>query len=149
MARGGAGRTMRDNIAAMDNLVSAWLVADGNAVDGTSRTGAQPYDGVVAQFPHEPLSAWQIPAPSQHQYHVPSTQPAARRRARSLDRFAHVVNVKDFGAVFDGNSHPLSSYYPTLASAQAVYPHAVALTDEIDGVAMQAAINLCQSRVTN
>ena len=60
-----------------------------------------------------------------------------------------MVNVKDFGAVFDGNSHPLSSYYPTLASAQAVYPHAVALTDEIDGVAIQAAINLCQSRVTN
>jgi hypothetical protein len=65
------------------------------------------------------------------------------------DRAADVVNVKDFGAVFDGNSHPLSAYYPTLAAAQAVYPHAVALTDEIDGVAIQAAINLCQSRVTN
>jgi hypothetical protein len=65
------------------------------------------------------------------------------------NRFADVVNVRDFGAVFDGNSHPLSAYYPTLAAAQAVYPHAVALTDEIDGVAVQAAINLCQSRVTN
>ena len=65
------------------------------------------------------------------------------------DRFADVVNVRDFGAVFDGASHPLSAYYPTLAAAQAVYPHAVALTDEIDGVAIQAAINLCQSRVTS
>ena len=65
------------------------------------------------------------------------------------DRFADVVNVRDFGAVFDGASHPLSAYYPTLAAAQAVYPHAVALTDEIDGVAIQAAINLCQSRVVN
>ena len=63
VARGGAGRTMRANIAAMDQLVSSGLVADGNAVDGSSRTGAQPYDGVVAQFPHEPLSAWEIPAP--------------------------------------------------------------------------------------
>ena len=68
---------------------------------------------------------------------------------RLADRFADVVNVRDFGAVFDGASHPLSAYYPTLAAAQAVYPHAVALTDEIDGVAIQAAINLCQSRVTN
>jgi len=57
------------------------------------------------------------------------------------DRAADVVRVKDFGAVFDGNSHPLSAYYATLAAAQAVYPHAVALTDEIDGVAIQSAIN--------
>jgi hypothetical protein len=63
VARGGAGRTMRDNIQAMDALVSAGLVADGYAVDGSSRTGGQPYDVVVAQFPHEPLSAWEVPAP--------------------------------------------------------------------------------------
>jgi len=63
VARGGVGRTMRDNIAAMDSLVSAGLVADGSTVDGTSRTGGQPYDPVVSQFPHEPLSTWEIPAP--------------------------------------------------------------------------------------
>jgi len=63
VARGGAGRTMRENIAAMDALVSAGQVADGNSVDGTSRTGEQPYDVVVAQFPHEPLQAWEVPAP--------------------------------------------------------------------------------------
>jgi hypothetical protein len=63
IARGAAGRTMRENIAAMDALVIAGLVADGNAVDGTSRTGDQPYDVVVAQFPHEPLQGWEIPAP--------------------------------------------------------------------------------------
>jgi hypothetical protein len=57
------------------------------------------------------------------------------------DRAADTVRVKDFGAVFDGNSHPLSAYYATLAAAQAVYPHAIALTDEIDGVAIQSAIN--------
>jgi hypothetical protein len=63
VARGAAGRTMRDNIAAWDALVSAGLVADGSTVDGSSRTGGQPYDAVVAQFPHEPLSAWEVPAP--------------------------------------------------------------------------------------
>src|SRR5215472_4655376 len=51
------------------------------------------------------------------------------------DHFADVVYAKDFGAVFDGNSHPLSAYYSTLAAAQAVYPNAITLTDEIDGVA--------------
>ena len=63
VARGGGGRTMRANMQAMDQLVSAGLVADGNAVDGSSRTGGQPYDPVVAQFPHAPVSAWEVPAP--------------------------------------------------------------------------------------
>jgi hypothetical protein len=63
VARGGAGRTMRDNMQAMDALVSAGLVADGNAVDGSSRTGGKAYDPVVAQFPREPLSVWEVPSP--------------------------------------------------------------------------------------
>lgn len=46
-----------------------------------------------------------------------------------------------FGAVWDGQSHPLSERYATLAEAQAVYPHAEAMTDEIDWCATQAAIN--------
>lgn len=63
VARGGGGRTMRDNIAAMDSLVSAGLVADGSTVDGSSRTGGRAYDPVVAQFPHAPVPAWEVPAP--------------------------------------------------------------------------------------
>ena len=63
VARGGGGRTMRENIAAMDALQSAGLVADGSSVDGTSRTGGKVYDPVVAQFPHAPVPAWEIPAP--------------------------------------------------------------------------------------
>lgn len=51
------------------------------------------------------------------------------------------VNPKWFGAVGDGSSHPLSGYFATLAAAQAIYPSAAALTDEIDGVAIQSAIN--------
>lgn len=51
------------------------------------------------------------------------------------------VSVKDFGAIGDGNSHPLSNYFATLAAAQVVYPHATALTNEIDWCAIQAAVN--------
>jgi hypothetical protein len=62
--------------------------------------------------------------------------------ARSVqDRFADMVNVKDFGAIGDGNPHPLSSVYPTLAAAQAVYPFATSLTQEIDWAAIQSAVN--------
>jgi len=62
--------------------------------------------------------------------------------ARSLEnRFADVVNVKDFGAVGDGTSHPLSEFYSTLAEAQAVYGGIVtSLTDTIDWAAIQKAI---------
>jgi hypothetical protein len=43
----------------------------------------------------------------------------------------------NWGGVCDGNSHPLSSVYSTLAAAQAVYPFSVALTDELDWAAIQ------------
>jgi hypothetical protein len=62
--------------------------------------------------------------------------------ARNLvTRMADVVNVKDFGAIGDGSSHPLSSVYPTLAAAQAVYPFVTSLSQEIDWAAIQAAVN--------
>jgi len=63
VARGGGGRTMRENVQAMDQLVSAGMVSDGNSVDGSSKTGGQPYDAVVARFPDEPLPGWEPPAP--------------------------------------------------------------------------------------
>jgi len=50
------------------------------------------------------------------------------------------VDVKEFGAIGDGNSHPLSEKYSTLALAQIDYPSATSLTDEIDTVAIQKAI---------
>lgn len=51
------------------------------------------------------------------------------------------ASPQDFGAVADGNSHPLSEKYSSLAAAQAVYPFATALTDELDWAATQAAVN--------
>lgn len=49
--------------------------------------------------------------------------------------------LKQFGAIGDGTSHPLSERFADLASAQAVYPRATALTDEIDWCAAYAAID--------
>ncbi|MFW5327604.1 phage tail fiber protein [Pseudomonas aeruginosa] len=57
------------------------------------------------------------------------------------DRLNDTANVKDYGAIADGAYHPLSERFATLADAQAVYPHATALTDSIDWAAYQAAIN--------
>jgi hypothetical protein len=50
------------------------------------------------------------------------------------------INVKDFGAIGDDNSHPLSQRYQSLAQAQLDYPFATSLQHEIDGIAIQAAI---------
>ncbi len=58
-----------------------------------------------------------------------------------LSKLRDIVSVKDFGAIGDGNSHPLSSRFASLTEAKAVYPFATALTNEIDWAAFQAAVN--------
>ena len=50
-------------------------------------------------------------------------------------------DAKDYGAIGDGASHPLSDYFGSLVAAQAVFPHATSLTNELDWAAIQAAIN--------
>lgn len=62
-------------------------------------------------------------------------------------RLSDEANVKAFGAIADGTLHPLSERYATLADAQAVYPHATALTQSIDWAAAQAALNSGAPRV--
>lgn len=56
------------------------------------------------------------------------------------------VSIKDFGAIGDGNNHPLSERYSTLAEAQAVYPFITSLTQTIDFAATQAALNAVFTR---
>ena len=56
------------------------------------------------------------------------------------------VNAAEFGGIFDGASHPLSSRFATLEAARAVYPHAFALTDEIDWAAIQAAMDYAREK---
>lgn len=51
------------------------------------------------------------------------------------------VSPEDYDAIGDGNSHPLSERFATLAAAQAQYPHATALTDEIDWAAWQGCLD--------
>lgn len=63
------------------------------------------------------------------------------------DRFAERLNIKDFGAIGDGQVHPLSEFFGSLGAAQAVYPHATSLTQSIDWAAMQAVINVGAARV--
>lgn len=53
----------------------------------------------------------------------------------------NVTSVMQYGAIANGSSHPLSTRFATLALAQVVYPHATALSDEIDWCAVQAALN--------
>lgn len=77
---------------------------------------------------------------------ISATKLAFRRNAqgavrRTLDDiFDDVVSVKDFGAIGDGNSHPLSDFYPTLGAAQIDYPIATSLTNEIDDIAINTAV---------
>ncbi|MCF3954867.1 hypothetical protein L2D71_29785 [Pseudomonas aeruginosa] len=69
------------------------------------------------------------------------------RERTVADRLNDTANVKDYGAIADGAYHPLSERFATLAEAQAVYPHATALTDSIDWAAAQAALNAGTPRV--
>lgn len=51
------------------------------------------------------------------------------------------ISVKDFGAIGDGTVHLLSEQFATLVEAQSVYPFVTSLSQSIDAVAIQAAIN--------
>jgi hypothetical protein len=51
-------------------------------------------------------------------------------------------NVRDFGAFGDNVPRPLSTFYGTLAAAQAEFPAATSLTDLIDGLAINKALKV-------
>ena len=61
------------------------------------------------------------------------------------DKNKDVINVKDFGAKGDGSDHPLSEVFPSLASAQAVYPFVTSLSQTQDYAAIQSAINAAKT----
>lgn len=74
---------------------------------------------------------------------------AAADRAEAATASVEVIakvdpRWSDFGAIGDGNSHPLSNYYATLAEAQVDFPQATALTDERDMCAIVKMIGLGQ-----
>ena len=60
---------------------------------------------------------------------------------------AHVYFPQQFGAIGDGSSHPASaSGFGSLTSLQATYPFATALTNEMDWLGHQAAINAATTK---
>lgn len=54
------------------------------------------------------------------------------------------VNVRDLGAIGDGNSHKLKVVFPnkSLAEIKEIYPCAISLDDEIDWCAIQKALDI-------
>ncbi len=75
----------------------------------------------------------------------PASVGGAGRWLRLFDGGKH--NAKWFGAKGDGSTHPLSDFFGSLGAAQAVYPHATSLTNEIDWAAIQLAVNLAATAV--
>ncbi|AGF88392.1 tailspike protein [Salmonella phage FSL SP-076] len=67
--------------------------------------------------------------------------PLAASIERSLQlKLADVLNIKDFGAIGDGELHPLSEKFSTLSAAQMVYPFVTDLSQSQDYAGTQAAI---------
>jgi hypothetical protein len=77
---------------------------------------------------------------------IPFTQTGVGAVPTTVDaKLKTMPSVKDFGAIGDGGTHPLSERYATLAAAQAVYPFVTSLAQTIDWAAIQAATNTISS----
>ncbi|HCE9349139.1 TPA: right-handed parallel beta-helix repeat-containing protein [Pseudomonas aeruginosa] len=153
--------------AGIEDQVNAWLDSQGFEpgflvyVDGSPLTVDRPTqliqrDGNLysvkrpASFPvtlsgnwaaDEPLLVAQVDRALQGLLATDAGAGMIGYRGRTVQaRFDDFVSNLDFGAIADGGRHPLSERFSTLAEAQAVYPAAQALTDEIDWCALQAAI---------
>ena len=81
---------------------------------------------------------------------IPFTQTGTGAVTTTVDnKIKQIVSIKDFGAIGDGGTHPLSERYATLTAAQAVYPFVTSLTQTIDWAAIQAATNSIVSTSPN
>lgn len=93
---------------------------------------------------------YQVAASGAADYHVLT---AGGIRLYVLLDAAGLFDAMAFGAVGTGASTPLSTRFATIGAAQAAFPRAhaqgkvVALTDEIDGIAIQEAIFAAQDRL--
>lgn len=64
-------------------------------------------------------------------------QPSADGHAGTVKQY----DIREYGAIWDGRSHPLSQRYATLEEARTVYSFVTSLDEELDWAATQAAIN--------
>jgi hypothetical protein len=126
---------MHDPVDVVNNDVDE-LEAALNADDGAARIGGTWFAGVKAK-----ASALATSIGASLLGFMQSGVGAVLRSIQ--DELREKVSPKQFGAIADGVSHPLSERFGSLAAAQVLYPHATALTDEIDWAAFQAAINFC------
>lgn len=72
---------------------------------------------------------------------APSCAQAPPAKPATQTSLIEGASARAFGAIGDGQFHPLSSRFPTLAAAQAVYPFVERLDQSIDWAGIQAAIN--------
>ena len=71
-----------------------------------------------------------------------ATDTALNQRIDNLSGYKDgFKNIKDYGAVGDGELHPLSEFYNSLDAARVDFPFAQSLTLSIDIAALQKAIN--------
>lgn len=90
----------------------------------------------VREDQHDSISLSAPPTPAADYY----TTTESDGRFKSIHEAAFDALIPT-GLIGDGASHPLSERFATLAEAQAVYPAAVALTDEHDWAAIQSALD--------
>ncbi|QPB08627.1 pectin lyase activity [Burkholderia phage Mica] len=146
-AQGGVGGPMNAQAQALVNRTEA-LNPDNqqtpSALDG-SESWVSRKSGAWVKTPLAAIASWIIG------FYRGFTLNWAGALARPVsNKLNDVVSVSDFGAIGDGSSHPLSGVASlfgmstsgwTLAQWQTIYPHAQALTDELDWCALQAAVN--------
>lgn len=115
---------------------------------------------VIAAFPAVAYAQGVIPTNNAAIFSAQPVQPTSALTYNSLASFAsEEIDVKFFGAIGNGASNELSSINSfgsqnttgwTLAQWQTIFPFATALTNDIDGLAIQAAINATDTiRISN
>ncbi|WP_284973210.1 phage tailspike protein [Atlantibacter hermannii] len=69
-------------------------------------------------------------------------QPLAKAIQRSQhEKNAEFISVRDFGAIGDGTLHSLAEKFSSLSLAQVVYPYATSLSQSIDSLSIQSALD--------
>lgn len=127
--------TLYEETGTIDNLIAGLMDASrgGSALANPFNGNSQ---GEFSMYLDEPLRA------RMKVTHGADTEEFPVDIFPSASKFYGVFkNIKEYGAIGDGSSHPLSERFTTLAQAQVIYPHAAALTDEIDQCAFQGAVN--------
>ncbi|TNC14933.1 hypothetical protein FF100_04985 [Methylobacterium terricola] len=119
--------TAEDALIAEGGFATAATALD---VASGQATGKYVTPPALASAPFQPDAAYALPARTKS------------LRQWFVDLATEGADLRMLGFVGDGASHPLSQRFSTLAAARAVFPRANALSEEIDGHAIQRVIDL-------